>query len=150
MAERNALFESSSSANTNAEAGLRARKGGQEEMSTAVRETTQVTEGLTALSRKLAATVERSAMTVEELEQSSRGVKETQEEFRSMGAVIGQSRRLINKYERRETTDKVLIFFAFAFFFACVFYILRKRVFGPLDPFSFVWNTLTALISTGT
>jgi len=48
-------------------------------------------------------------------------------------------RRLITKYGRREVTDRVLIFFAAIFFFACVFYVLRKRVLGPLDPFSLLW-----------
>ena len=38
-----------------------------------------------------------------------------------------QGRKLISKYGRRETTDRFLIFFAFAFFWACVFYVLRKR-----------------------
>ena len=59
---------------------------------------------------------------------------------------MGQSRRLITKYARRETTDKVLILFATAFFFAVVFYILRKRVLGPLDPFALVWTTVKSLV----
>ena len=58
------------------------------------------------------------------------------------------SRRLITKYGRREVTDRVLIFFAALFFFACVFYVLRKRVLGPLDPFALLWSTITALVST--
>ena len=41
--------------------------------------------------------------------------------------VFPQGRKLISKYGRRETTDRFLIFFAFAFFWACVFYVLRKR-----------------------
>ena len=42
----------------------------------------------------------------------------------------------------------MLIFFAALFFFACVFYVLRKRVLGPLDPFALLWSTITALVST--
>jgi hypothetical protein len=45
-------------------------------------------------------------------------------------------------------TDRVLIFFAALFFFACVFYVLRKRILGPLDPFSLMWSTITTLITT--
>jgi len=127
--------------------GLRKRQKEEPESGEAVKESKRMTEGLHALARQLASTVERSSMTVDELAASSRGVNETQDEFRQMGSVIGQSRRLINKYGRRETTDKVLIFFAFAFFFACVFYILRKRVLGPLDPFSIAWNALSALVN---
>jgi protein transport protein SEC20 len=115
---------------------------------TLVRETGHVTDSLSAISRQLAAAVERSAMTVGELAQSSQTVTETQEEFKNMGSVIGQSRKLITKFGRRETTDRVLIFFAFAFFFACVFYVLRKRVLGPLDPFALVWSTLATLVTT--
>ncbi len=115
---------------------------------TLLRETGRVTDNLSAISRKLAATVERSAMTVDDLAQSSTAVGETQEAFRNMGSVIGQSRKLINKYARRETTDAVLILFAFGLFFACVFYVLRKRVLGPLDPLSLTWNALTTLVNT--
>ncbi len=113
-----------------------------------IKESGRVTDSLASISRQLAATVERSAATVDELASSSGAVREVQDEFRSMGVVIGQSRKLINKYARRETTDMVLILFAFCFFFACVFYILRKRVLGPLDPFSLTWNAVTTLVNT--
>ncbi|TRY76569.1 hypothetical protein TCAL_00133 [Tigriopus californicus] len=111
-----------------------------------LQENGQATDHLASISRQLAATVQRSAHTVEELAISSQTVSETQGEFNEMGSVIGQSRKLITKYGRRETTDRVLIFFAFAFFFACVFYILRKRVLGPLDPFSLIWASVSTLI----
>jgi hypothetical protein len=70
------------------------------------------------------------------------------EEFKSMGSVISQSKKLITKYGRREVTDRVLILFAAAFFFAVVFIILRKRVFGPLDPFPLIWSSVTTTIGT--
>merc|ERR1712002_930481 len=95
-----------------------------------------VTQSLQAISRQLAETVERSKMTVGALEGSSTTVDEVGDEYRSMAGVIGQSKKLITKYARREFTDKVLIIFALAFFFAVVLYILRKRVFpsyGPLE-----------------
>ena len=84
----------------------------------------------------MAETVERSKQTVGSLESSSKTVEELQEEHKMMGGVIGQSRRLITKYGRREFTDKVLIIFALAFFFGVVLYILRKRLFpsyGPIE-----------------
>ena len=62
--------------------------------------------------------------------------QENSEEHKSMAGVIGQSKKLITKYGRRELTDKVLIIFAVGFFFAVVLYILRKRLFptyGPLE-----------------
>lgn len=111
-------------------------------------ESGQLTDDLTAISRQLAAAVERSRDTVDDLVQSSSTVGETHDEFKTMGSVIGQSRKLISKYGRRETTDRVLIFFAFAFFFACVLYVLRKRVpLGPLDPFTILWNAVSIVVA---
>ncbi len=107
----------------------------------------KATDQLSAISRNLAATVERSARTIEELAESSSTMKDASEEFKSMGAVIGLSGKLISKYARRENTDRVLILFAASFFFGVVFYILRKRVFGPFDPFVFIWNSITTFIT---
>jgi protein transport protein SEC20 len=113
-----------------------------------VKESSAVTDGLSNISRQLAATVERSAKTMEELVQSSQTVEETHQEFMNMGSAIGQSKKLITKYGRREVTDRILILLAFAFFFACVFYILRKRVLGPLDPVSLIWNAVATMVQT--
>jgi hypothetical protein len=60
---------------------------------------------------------------------SSSKVQGTQEELKTTGSVIVQSRKLLDKYGRREFTDKVLLVFAFAFFLACVLYIIQKRLF---------------------
>ncbi len=142
--DRTALFDSGEEeGNTTRQ---RHPRGG--DKASLLKETGRVTDNLSAISRQLAATVEKSAMTVDDLAQSSTAVRETQEEFRNMSSVIGQSRKLINKYARRETTDAVLILFAFGFFFACVFYVLRKRVLGPLDPLSLTWNAITTLVNT--
>ena len=76
-----------------------------------------VTNNLLAISRQLADTVERSKQTVGSLEGTSKTVEELGDEYRMMGGVIGQSRKLITKYARREFTDKILIAFALAFLF---------------------------------
>lgn len=60
---------------------------------------------------------------------SSQTVQETNEEFRSMTGTIHLGRKLILKYNRRELTDKLLIFLALALFLATVLYILKKRLF---------------------
>jgi len=107
-----------------------------------------VTRSLQAISRQLADTVDRSRQTVESLEESSHVVGDTGTEYRSMGGVIGQSKKLITKYGRREFTDKVLYVFALAFFFAVVLYILRKRVFptyGPLELIIYLLSLLANL-----
>jgi hypothetical protein len=60
---------------------------------------------------------------------SSSNVQGTEEELKTTGSVIMQSRKLLDKYGRREFTDKFLLLFAFAFFLACVLYIIQKRLF---------------------
>ena len=113
-----------------------------------MKENSKATEKLRSISRNLASTVERSAKTMDELILSSNTMSEAGEEFKSQGSVITQSKKLITKYARRMDTDRVLILFAAAFFFAVVFYILRKRVLGPFDPFSLIWTSITTFIST--
>ncbi len=60
---------------------------------------------------------------------SSTTVQETNEEFKNMTGTIHLGRKLILKYNRRELTDKLLIFLALALFLATVLYILKKRLF---------------------
>ena len=136
---REALFRSSTnnSLNTNSE-----------DKEILVKESGKATEKLRTISRHLAATVERSSKTMDDLVESSGTMKEASEEFKSQGSVISQSKKLITKYARRMDTDRVLILFAAAFFFAVVFYILRKRVLGPFDPFALIWSSITTFIST--
>ncbi|XP_023332327.1 vesicle transport protein SEC20 [Eurytemora carolleeae] len=117
--------------------------GGKESL---ISQHSNVTNNLKAISRQLAATVERSNLTVSNLEGSSKTLQEVDEEHRSLSGVIGQSKKLITKYIRREFTDKVLIMFALAFFFAVVLYILRKRVFpsfGVLEVVFYLIGSLT-------
>ena len=52
----------------------------------------RASDQLISISRQLADTVQRSALAVEELAESSRVVNETNEEFKAMGAVLGHSR----------------------------------------------------------
>jgi len=91
------------SANEGGRAGLRNRKD-KEQM---VAEHGSITNNLMAISRQLAETVEKSKQTVNSLEGTSRTVEEVREEHKMMGGVIGQSKKLITKYGRREFTDKV-------------------------------------------
>jgi len=88
-----------------------------------------VTERMLNISKNLAETTQRSAATLDSLVQSSSTVESTNEELLNTGGTIQQSGKLLNKYGRRETTDKILLFFAFIFFLACVVYIVQKRLF---------------------
>lgn len=88
-----------------------------------------VTERMLSISKNLAETTQKSAATLDSLVQSSATVDSTNEELLNTGGTIQQSGKLLNKYGRRETTDKILLFFAFIFFLACVIYIVQKRLF---------------------
>lgn len=89
----------------------------------------QVTDKLLSISRHLAETTERSADTLGTLLTSSDKVGSTKGELEHQQQAIVQSGKLLGKYGRREVTDKALLALAFAFFLACVFYILQKRLF---------------------
>ncbi|XP_017276762.1 vesicle transport protein SEC20 [Kryptolebias marmoratus] len=87
------------------------------------------TESLMSISRMMSQQVMQTEDTIGTLATSSRTVEETNEEFKNMKGTIHLGMKLILKYNRRELTDKLLIFLAFALFFATVLYILKKRLF---------------------
>lgn len=89
----------------------------------------QITDKLLSISRHLAETTQRSADTLDTLLTSSDKVGDTKDELEHQQQVIIQSGKLLGKYGRREVTDKALLILAFAFFLACVFYVLQKRLF---------------------
>uniref|UniRef100_A0A8C6UQZ7 BCL2 interacting protein 1a n=1 Tax=Neogobius melanostomus TaxID=47308 RepID=A0A8C6UQZ7_9GOBI len=91
--------------------------------------TSSITENLMSISRMMAQQVQQSEETVTTLATSSKTVNETNEEFKAMTGTIQLGRKLITKYNRRELTDKLLIFLALALFLATVLYILKKRLF---------------------
>ncbi|CAH2074450.1 unnamed protein product, partial [Iphiclides podalirius] len=91
--------------------------------------TTGVTEQLLSISRQLADTTQRSQVTLDSLVSSSSTVHGTQSELENTAGTISQSSKLLNKYGRREFTDKVIMFFAFMFFLAVCLYIVQKRLF---------------------
>ncbi|KAM4747956.1 vesicle transport protein SEC20 [Rhinophrynus dorsalis] len=88
-----------------------------------------ITESLMGISRMMAQQVQQSEVTMHTLATSSRTIQEANEEFKSMSGTIQLGRKLITKYNRRELTDKLLIFLALALFLATVLYILKKRIF---------------------
>ncbi|XP_023153940.2 vesicle transport protein SEC20-like isoform X1 [Amphiprion ocellaris] len=91
--------------------------------------TSDITENLMNISRMMAQQVQQSEESITSLATSSRTIQETNEEFKTMTGTIQLGRKLITKYNRRELTDKLLIFLALALFLATVLYILKKRLF---------------------
>nr|CAD7443888.1 unnamed protein product [Timema bartmani] len=72
-----------------------------------VKISSNVTEQLLSISRHLADTTQRSADTLDSLANSSGNVQNTQQELLTTGSVITQSGKLLDKYGRREFTDKI-------------------------------------------
>ncbi|XP_061595532.1 vesicle transport protein SEC20 [Cololabis saira] len=106
--------------------GTRQRKATKESL---VDTSSNITESLMSISRMMSEQVKQSEDTIGSLATSSRTVQETNDEFKNMTGTIHLGRKLILKYNRRELTDKLLIFLALALFFATVLYILKKRLF---------------------
>ncbi|KAF7657292.1 hypothetical protein LDENG_00028950 [Lucifuga dentata] len=117
--EKQALFNGEDSA-------VRQRKMTKESLA---QTSSNITENLMSISRMMAQQVQQSEETMTSLATSSRTVQETNEEFKTMTGTIQLGRKLITKYNRRELTDKLLIFLAVALFLATVLYILKKRLF---------------------
>ncbi|XP_020824773.1 vesicle transport protein SEC20 isoform X3 [Phascolarctos cinereus] len=88
-----------------------------------------ITESLMGISRMMSQQVRQSEEAMHILANSSRTILDANEEFKSMSGTIQLGRKLITKYNRRELTDKLLIFLALALFLATVLYILKKRLF---------------------
>ncbi|XP_026995700.1 vesicle transport protein SEC20 isoform X2 [Tachysurus fulvidraco] len=108
------------------EMSVRQRKATKENL---VETSSDITESLLSISRMMAQQVKQSEESISTLVTSSRLLPETNQEFKAMTATIHLGRKLILKYNRRELTDKLLIFLALALFFATVLYILKKRLF---------------------
>lgn len=88
-----------------------------------------VTDRMISISRHLSETTQKSAATLETLVASSSNVEGTRDELQLTAGTIKQSGKLLQKYGRRECTDKVLLFFAFIFYISCVIYIVQRRLF---------------------
>lgn len=113
------------------ETDLRKRTGAnsRHNRSSLIAQENNVTEKMLSISRHLSETTQKSATTLDTLVMSSQNVDATRDELQSTHGTIHQSGKLLQKYGRRECTDKILLFFAFVFFLACVFYIVQKRLF---------------------
>ncbi|MPC11371.1 hypothetical protein E2C01_004033 [Portunus trituberculatus] len=77
--------------------------------------------------------------------EGSQNLTSTHEELKTMGSVISQARKILNKYGRRENTDKLLIFLGLVFFFASCLVVVRNST----GVSSFL-STVLALLTSST
>lgn len=68
-------------------------------------------------------------------------LKETHLHFNSVGATIRSGGKLVSKYARRETTDKILIVLALMLYFGVVLYILSRRLRFPWLDWFFLFHS---------
>ncbi|KAG8188189.1 hypothetical protein JTE90_019467 [Oedothorax gibbosus] len=87
------------------------------------KQASSITESLVALGSMMAAQVKQSEESLHALIGSSQVVGDTGEELKSMGGVLRHSRTLLQKYGRREVTDRILVVLAVLFFIACMAYV---------------------------
>lgn len=115
------------------ETELRHRSGGtlssRHSQTSLISQQDSVTDRMISISRHLSETTQKSAATLETLVASSSNVEGTRDELQLTAGTITQSGKLLQKYGRRECTDKVLLFFAFIFYISCVIYIVQRRLF---------------------
>ncbi|CAG8637666.1 13500_t:CDS:2 [Rhizophagus irregularis] len=90
-----------------------------------------VTESLRRTTQLMEQEIERSAYSAKILDESSRTLKTTFNEYRGFSSVVRSSKQLITKLEQSDWTDRLLILFGLFVFLLVVVYILKKRV----------WNT---------
>ncbi|XP_035900817.1 vesicle transport protein SEC20 isoform X2 [Anopheles stephensi] len=88
-----------------------------------------VTDRMIAISKQLHDTTQKSAATLDMLVTTSGTVESTRDELLNTAGKIHQSRKLLQKYSRRDCTDKILAIFGLLMFLASVFYVLWKRLF---------------------
>jgi hypothetical protein len=63
------------------------------------------------------------------LDESSKGIKNVQQEFGTMRVVINDGKRLLTRLGRGEFNGNLLIALCLSFFFSVVFYVFRNRAF---------------------
>lgn len=92
-----------------------------------LRDSSRLSEDLLTVTRLIQNNVEKSRQTVDTLVEGSQTLASTNEELKTMGSVISQARKILNKYGRRENTDKLLIFLGLVFFLASCLVVVRNR-----------------------
>jgi len=96
---------------------------------TILKETNQITNKLSEINRQLKWTENQTSDIIPVLDESSKLLKNTSQEFGLMKTVINDGKRLLIRLSRREFTDKLLIILCLGFFILVCIYIIYKRLF---------------------
>ncbi|WOO81284.1 Protein transport protein SEC20 [Vanrija pseudolonga] len=90
--------------------------------------TNEVTDALRRTTQLLQAELERSVLSTQMLDESTRTIKSTHGLYDNYAALLTTSTQLVRALERADWWDRALIFGALAFFLLCVGYVLKSRV----------------------
>jgi hypothetical protein len=94
-----------------------------------LKSTNEITSKLSDINRQLKWTENQTSDIIPVLDESSKLIRNTEQEFGFMKVVIVDGKRLLVRLSRREFTDKLLIVICLFFFFSVVLYIVWKRLF---------------------
>jgi len=103
------------------------QRGGDLSRAGALQQSSELTTDLLTVTRMIQSNTEKSTEMLNSLSDSSCTLGSIDRELKNMGSVLGRSKQILNKYARRENTDKVLIFIGLIFFFACCLVVVRNR-----------------------
>ena len=95
-----------------------------------LKQSNEMTSRLRDINRQLKWTEAQTSNIIPVLDQSSRSLQNTQQEFGTMKTMLLDGKRLLIRLSRRELTDKLLTILCLLFFFSVVFYIVWKRMFS--------------------
>ncbi|KAL1411317.1 Protein transport protein sec20 [Vanrija albida] len=90
--------------------------------------TNEVTDALRRTTQLLQAELERSVLSTQMLDESTRTIKSTHSLYDNYAALLSTSTALVRALERADWWDRALILGALAFFLLCVAYVLKRRV----------------------
>ncbi|KAI9228690.1 MAG: Sec20-domain-containing protein, partial [Piptocephalis tieghemiana] len=90
-----------------------------------------VTSALQRTVAMMSQEVEKSALNAETLDESTRLLRRTRDEYHGLGGVLRASRQALAQLERGDWTDRLLLLFGLFVFSSVVLYILSKRIWLP-------------------
>ncbi|RKP15285.1 Sec20-domain-containing protein [Piptocephalis cylindrospora] len=90
-----------------------------------------VTSALQRTVAMMSQEVEKSALNAETLDESTRLLRRTRDEYHGLGGVLRASRQALAQLERGDWTDRLLLLFGLVVFSSVVLYILSKRIWLP-------------------
>ena len=96
---------------------------------TLLKESNKITHKLSDINRQLKWSENQTSDIIPVLDESSKLLKNTNQEFGYMKTAINDGKRLLIRLSRREFTDKLLIILCLGFFLLVCLYICWKRLF---------------------